>query len=188
MAIDLRKKESFDLTKKEPGLHNIVAGLGWDTNEINGKAVDCDVSVFMLDENNKIPTDGYFVFYNNLKSEDESVIHNGDNRDGEGDGDDESIQINLAKVSSKVVQILFTVTIHESEERGHHFGNVNNAFIRIYNKNTNEELCKFTLTDQFDGTDSLLIGRLYRSGSEWEFEAMGDAFSGGLETLIGLYQ
>ena len=187
MAIELKKKQQFDLTKREPGLRNIVAGLGWDTNEVNGKSVDCDVSVFMLGENNKIPTEGYFVFYNNLKSEDSSVVHTGDSRDGDGDGDDEAVEIDLSKVSSSVIQILFTVTIYESNERNHHFGNVNNAFIRIYNKMNSEELCKFTLTDQFAGTDSLLIGRLYREGSEWKFEAMGDAFAGGLETLVGLY-
>lgn len=187
MGIDLEKKKPFDLTKREPGLRNIIAGLGWDANIVNGEGIDCDVSVFMLGENGKIPGEDFFVFFNQLKSEDGSVIHLGDNLNGAGEGDDESIEIDLSKVSQKVVQILFTVTIHKAEERGHHFGLVNNAFIRIYNKNNNSELCRFTLTDQFNGMDSVLIGRLYSDGVEWKFEAMGDAFGGGLETLLELY-
>jgi tellurium resistance protein TerD len=187
MGFDLEKKKPFDLTKREPGLRNIVAGLGWDSNVVNGENVDCDVSVFMLGENGKLPGDGFFVYFNQLKSEDGSVIHLGDNRTGAGEGDDESIEIELTAVSQKVIQLLFTVTIHKAEERAHHFGLVSNAFIRIYNKNNNNELCKFMLTDQFDGMDSVIIGRLFRDGNEWRFEAMGDAYAGGLQTLIGLY-
>ncbi|MBS1495113.1 MAG: TerD family protein [Bacteroidetes bacterium] len=187
MAIILEKKKPIDLTKQNPGLRNIVAGLGWDSKEINGQPVDCDVSLFMLGENNKIPGEGFFVFYNNLNSEDNSINHMGDNRDGDGDGDDEVINIDLSKVDEKIVQILFTVTIYESEARGHNFGNVNNAFIRIYNKLNGAEICRFSLTEQYSDSDSLLIGRLYRSEKEWNFEAMGDAFSGGLSTLVNLY-
>lgn len=187
MGFNLEKKKPFDLTKKEPGLRNIVAGLGWDTNIVNGEEIDCDVSVFMLGENGKLPGEGFFVFFNQLKSEDGAVIHFGDNLTGAGDGDDESIEIDLPKVSQKIENIFFTVTIHKAEERGHHFGQVSNAFIRIYNKNNNAELCKFTLTDQFNGMDSVLISRLYRDGIDWKFEAMGDAFAGGLDTLLGLY-
>lgn len=187
MAIELKKKQPIDLTKRAPGLRNIVAGLGWDSAEINGKPVDCDVSVFMLGNNGKIPADGYFVFYNNLTSEDGAVAHAGDSRTGDGDGDDESIGIDLAKISSDVMQLLFVVTIHEAQERAHQFANVSNAFIRVVNRSNGEELCRYNLTDEHAGSDSVLIGRLYRSGNEWAFEGMGDAFSGGLETLLGLY-
>jgi len=167
MAIDLKKKQKFDLAKKAPGLNKIIAGLGWDTSIVKGTAVDCDVAVFMLAGNNKIPADEYFVFYNNLNSGDNSVKHLGDNRDGKGDGDDESIDIDLSKVNQSVVQILFAVTIHEAEERGHSFGDIENAFIRIYNKNNNDELCRYTLNEQFTNSDSIIIGRLYRIGSVW---------------------
>lgn len=187
MTINLKKKQPFDLTKRDPGLRRIAAGLGWDVSQVNGKAVDCDVSVFMLGADNKIPGERYFVFYNNLQSEDGAVQHMGDSREGVGDGDDEVIELDLPRVSADIAQILFIVTIHESEERGHHFGHVTNAFIRIYNRANDAELCRFTLTDRFDGSDSLLIGRLYRSGAEWEFEPIGDAFGGGLAALVDIY-
>jgi tellurium resistance protein TerD len=187
VAIELKKKQAIDITKKAPGLRKILAGLSWDKTVVKGVAVDCDVSVFMLAGSNKIPAEKYFVFYNNLQSEDGSVKHMGDNRDGSGDGDDEVIEIDLASVSTDVVQILFAVTIHEADDRGHHFGNVRNAAIRILNATSNEEICKFTLTEQFGDADSLVIGRLYRDQKEWKFEAMGDPFGGGLGSLVELY-
>ncbi len=185
MSIELRKKQPIVLTK--PGLQKIHIGLSWDQTIVNGKPADCDVSVFMLDQTNKIPTEQFFVFYNNLLSEDGAVQHMGDNRDGAGDGDDEVIQVDLGKVVSQVEQILFTVTIHEAEERGHNFGNVRNAAIRVVNMASDEEICTYTLTEQFGDADSLMIARLFRVGSEWKFEAMGDAFGGGLGALVGLY-
>jgi len=187
MAIELKKKQKFDLTKKEPGLKQVFAGLGWDTNTVNGKKIDCDVSVFMLGENAKVPAEEYFVFYNNLLSADGALRHTGDNRDGAGEGDDETVEVDLMKVSQEIVQILFCVTIHESEERGHTFGDVNNSFIRMCNKLNGNEICRFTLNEQFGGCDSLIIGRLYRSISEWEFEAMGSATGGGLSALVEFY-
>ncbi|MBL0178690.1 MAG: TerD family protein [Gemmatimonadetes bacterium] len=185
MSIELRKKQPIDLTKR--GLQKIHIGLSWDKTIVNGKPADCDASVFMLGTTNKVPSEQFFVFYNNLVSEDGAVEHMGDNRDGAGEGDDEVIQVDLAKVASQVEQILFTVTIHEAEERGHNFGNVRNAAIRVVNMSNDEEICSFTLTEQFGDADSMMIGRLYRSEREWKFEAMGDAFGGGLEALVGLY-
>lgn len=187
MSIELRKKQPLDLTKREPGLRRILAGLSWDKTEVSGFAVDCDVSVFMLGAANKAPTEKYFVFYNNLVSEDGSVQHKGDNRDGSGEGDDEVIEIDLAGVSPEIQQILFAVTIYEAEERGHNFGNVRNAAIRVVNQNNKSEICTFTLTEQFVEADLIMIGRLYRADKEWSFEAMGDAFGGGLSALVELY-
>jgi tellurium resistance protein TerD len=187
MAIDLKKKQPIDLTKKEPGLRKLHVGLSWDTSVVNGVGSDCDVSVFMLADTNKIPGEEFFVFYNNLQSADGSVKHMGDNRDGAGDGDDEVVEIDLPTVSAEVLQIVFAVTIHDAEKRGHHFGNVCNAAVRILNKANSDEICKFTLTEQFSEADSLVIGRLYRDEKEWKFEAMGDAFGGGLAALVDLY-
>lgn len=187
MAIVLEKKQKINLTKKEPGLQNVFAGLGWDTEKVGNHVVDCDVSVFLLKENGKIPADEFLVFYNNLSTPEGSVVHQGDNRTGEGEGDDEVIDIALNRVSQEVVQMLFCVTIHEAEERKHTFGGINNAFIRICDKNGNKEICRYTLNEQFGDADSLVIGRLYRLGNEWEFEAMGNPFSGGLGALVELY-
>lgn len=187
MAIELKKKQPFDLTKREPGLRKILAGLSWGKAIVNGVAIDCDVSVFMLADTNKIPAEKFFVFYNNLQSEDGAVKHTGDNRDGSGDGDGEVIEIDLSKVAAQVVQILFAVTIDEAVARGHHFGNLSSAAIRILNGTSSTEICSFTLAEQFSDADSLIIGRLYRDEKEWKFEAMGDAFGGGLAALVELY-
>lgn len=187
MTIQLEKKKPFDLTKREPGLARVLVGLSWDNAPVNGVACDCDASVFMLNATNRIPGEGYFVFYNNLKSEDTAVLHKGDNRDGTGDGDDEVIDIDLPRVNADVVQMLFAVTIHESEKRGHNFGNVKNAAIRVLNPASNAEICRFDLSEQFGDADSLVIGRLFRDGSDWKFEAMGDSFGGGLGALVELY-
>lgn len=187
MSIDLKKKQPYDLTKRETGLRKLLAGLSWDKSVVGGVPADCDVSVFMLTEGNKVPGDGYFVFYNNLASEDGAVRHSGDNRDGAGAGDDEAIELDLSKITSEVVQLIFAVTIHESEARGHHFGNVRNASIRLVNAANNKEICKFTLTEQFGDADAMLLGRLFRDDKEWKFEAMGDPFGGGLAALVDLY-
>lgn len=188
MAITLEKKKPISLAKEKPGLRHIVAGLGWDEATINGKKVDCDVSVFMLGSNGKLPEDEFFIFYNNLKSPDGSVVHLGDSRGGEGDGDDESVNIDLGKIDDRVEFLYFAVTIHEAEERGHHFGNVQNSYINIRNADDNSILCNFKLNESFEGQDSLIIATISRNSGTWNVEALGQAFSGGLATLVELYQ
>jgi len=184
--INLEKKKPFNLTKAAPSLNNVKVGLSWDETILNGQSPDADASVFMLGENGKIPSEEFFVFFNNLQSGDGSVIHSGDNRTGAGDGDDEEINIVLSQVSSQVVQIIVTITIHNMDA-GFHFGNVKNSSVRIYNTLNNEILCQYQLTENFEGCDSLIIGRFFRNGSEWEFEAMGQAFGGGLGATVELY-
>lgn len=188
MAISLEKKKPISLMKEKPGLQNIIAGLGWDEATINGSKVDCDVSVFMLNSNGKIPQDEFFIFYNNLNSPDGAVKHLGDNRTGLGDGDDESVSVNLSLLDNQIEFLYFAVTIHESEERGHHFGNVQNSYIKIRNTADNSVICEYKLNENFTGQDSLIIGSLSRNGGAWNVEALGQPFSGGLGTLIELYQ
>lgn len=183
--INLEKKKPFNLSKQAPGLNQVKIGLSWDPTP-DGRSADADAAVFMLDDTGKIPAERYFVFFNNLQSEDGSVIHSGDNRTGEGDGDDEEISINLSAVSSNVIQIMLVITIHNKED-GFHFGNVLNSSVRVYNKVDGSTLCQYKLSEVYDGCDSLIIGRFYRSGSEWEFEAMGQAFEGGLGATVELY-
>jgi tellurium resistance protein TerD len=185
--ISLEKKQPISLTKQAPGLNEVKVGLSWDDTKLNGQSPDADASLFMLGENGKIPSDDYFVFYNNLTSGDGSVSHSGDNRSGAGDGDDEEINITLAKVSPQIVQIMLTITINNTDA-GFHFGNVTNACVNVYNNANNEVICQYQLTENFDGCDSLIIGRFFRTGSEWEFEAMGQAFGGGLGATVELYQ
>jgi tellurium resistance protein TerD len=184
--ITLEKKKPLNLSKSAPGLSKIRVGLSWDESNIGGASPDCDASVFMLGSNGKIPDESYFVFFNNLQSGDGSVQHTGDNRTGAGDGDDESINIDLARVSSNVDQLLFAITIHNMSD-GFHFGNVTNASVRVYNAGTGSTICEYRLSENYPYFDAMIIGRCYRNGAEWEFEGMGQAYAGGLQAAVDLY-
>jgi tellurium resistance protein TerD len=188
MAIQLEKKKPISIIKEKPGLSKITAGLGWDPAHINGHPVDLDLSLFMLGENGKLVTDEYFVFYNNATSPDSSAHYPGDSRGGEGDGDDEVIHIDLFKTDSRVEFLYFAVTIDKCEERGHHFGHVHNSYINIRNAADNSILCQYELKESFTNEDSVIIASISRNGGAWNAEALGQAFSGGLSTLIDLYQ
>ena len=184
--INLQKKQTINLLKAAPSLNNIRVGLSWDESVINGQSPDCDASVFMLGGDGKIPEEGYFVFYNNLISVDGSVRHNGDNRTGAGEGDDETIDITLLSVNPIIEQMMFTITINNPEV-GFNFSTVQNACVKVYNAANNSIICQYQLAESAPGCDSLIIGRCYRAGSEWEFEAMGQAFGGGLGATVELY-
>ena len=184
MAVSLKKGQKVDLTKTNPGLKEVLIGLGWDTNKYDGgKDFDLDSSVFMLGANGKVASDDDFVFYGNLKHKSGSVEHLGDNLTGAGEGDDEQIKIDLSKVPADVEKIDFTVTIYEAEERKQNFGQVENAFIRVVNEATGEELIRYDLGEDFSIETAVVIGELYRNKGEWKFNAIGSGFSGGLASL-----
>ncbi|RDY23788.1 TerD family protein [Romboutsia maritimum] len=184
MGITLAKGQKVDLTKKNPGLKNILIGLGWDTNKYDGGYdFDLDTAAFLVDSNNKVTNDGDFIFYNNLKHNSGAVEHLGDNRTGQGDGDDEQILVNLASVPQDVNKVAFTVTIHEALERRQNFGQVSNSYIRVLNKDTNEELIKYELGEDFSIETAVVVAEIYRHNGEWKFNALGSGFEGGLEAL-----
>ena len=184
MPINLSKGQKVDLTKGNPGLDSILAGLGWDTNRYDGgHDFDLDVSIFMTNEQGKVDTDTNFVFYNNPKDAAGSVVYSGDNRTGEGEGDDETVNITLSKVPADVAKISFTVTIHEAQARGQNFGQVSNAYIRIVDTAKNEELLRYDLGEDYSIETAIVVAELYRHGGEWKFAAIGSGFQGGLEAL-----
>ena len=184
MAVSLKKGQKVDLTKTNPGLKEILVGLGWDVNKYDGgKDFDLDSSVFMLNANGKVNSDDDFVFYGNLKHKSGAVEHMGDNLTGKGEGDDEEIKIDLSKVPADIEKIDFTVTIYEAEERKQNFGQVENAFIRVVNAVTGEELIRYDLGEDFSIETAVVIGELYRNKGEWKFNAIGSGFSGGLASL-----
>jgi len=186
MAISLQKGQKVDLTKTNPGLTKVLVGLGWDTNKYDGgNDFDLDTAAFLLGETGKVGSDADFVFYNNLKGGDGSVEHKGDNRTGEGEGDDEQIFIDLSKVPAVVQKISFTVTIHDAEIRHQNFGQVSNSYIRIMNGDSNEELIRYDLGEDFSVETAAVVGELYRHGAEWKFNAIGSGFQGGLGALCG---
>ena len=184
MPINLSKGQKVDLTKGNAGLDKILAGLGWDTNKYDGgHEFDLDVSVFMTGESGKVESDSNFVFYNNPQDAAGSVVYSGDNRTGEGEGDDESVAITLSKVPASVQKISFTVTIHEAEARGQNFGQVENAYIRIVDAAKNEELLRYDLGEDYSIETAIVVAELYRHGGEWKFAAIGSGFQGGLAAL-----
>ena len=184
MTISLQKGQKVDLTKGHPSLVKVMAGLGWDTNKYDGGFdFDLDAAAFLIGENGKVLSDGDFVFYNNLKHSSESVIHMGDNLTGEGDGDDEQITVNLKKVPQNIQKIAFTVTIFDSEIRVQNFGQISNAYIRLCNEKTDEEIIRYDLGEDFSVETAIVVGELYRYGSEWKFNAIGSGFKCGLRAL-----
>ena len=169
-------------------LQKFTIGLGWDTNSSStGDDFDLDASAFTLGENKKLLSDDYFVFYNNLKSPDEAVEHTGDNLTGEGEGDDESIRVDLSKIPPAAYEICFVVTIHKAEERKQNFGQVHNSFIRIYNTDTNEEIMKYELEEDFSIETAVEFGRLYKKNGQWKFEAIGVGQKQGLQEFLNKY-
>lgn len=188
MPINLTKGQKVDLTKGNPGLKNMMVGLGWDVNAFDsGAAFDLDAAAFMLGENGKCPTDKEFVFYGNLEHASGGVKHMGDNLTGEGEGDDEQIQIDLSKIPSTVTRIAFTVTIYDAEVRRQNFGQVSNAFIRIVDESNGQELIRYDLGEDFSIETAVVVGELYRNNGEWKFNAIGSGFQGGLAALCGHY-
>lgn len=182
MAINLEKgqRQSIDAPK-------FTIGLGWDNNSSStGEGFDLDASVFLVGANGKIANDNHFIYYNNLKSPDQAVIHTGDNLTGEGDGDDEKIQIDLSKIAPEVNEICFVVTIHHADTRRQNFGQIRNSFIRILDQ-SNVELVKYELDEDFSIETAVEFGRLYKRNNDWKFEAVGIGMKGGLQDYLNKY-
>ena len=183
MAISLSKGGNVSLSKEEPGLTKIMVGLGWDERTTDGADFDLDASVFLLTATDRVRSDGDFVFYNNLRTADGTVEHTGDNLTGGGDGDDESIRVDLAQLPAAVTRIAFTVTIHEGEARRQSFGMVSNAFIRVVNDATGREIARYDLTEDASTETAMIFGEVYRHNGEWKFRAVGQGYKGGLGPL-----
>lgn len=183
MAISLQKGGNVSLTKTDPGLTNVQVGLGWDARSTDGAAFDLDASVFLVGDDGKVLSDAHFVFYNQKTSPDGAVIHAGDNTTGAGEGDDETVSINLPGVEAGVKRVVFAVTIHEAESRKQNFGMVRNAFMRVLNKDSGTELARYDLSEDYSTETAMIFGEIYRNGDEWKFKAVGQGFAGGLGAL-----
>ena len=188
MPVSLQKGQKVSLTKGNPGLTKVVVGLGWDVNQFDtGGDFDLDTSAFMLTEGGRVSQQSDFVFFGNLSHPSGSVIHMVDNLTGAGDGDDEQIRVDLSKIPANITKIAFTVTIYDAETRRQNFGQINNAFIRIYNEITGEEILRYDLGEDFSIETAAVFGELYKHGSEWKFNAIGSGYQGGLAALCASY-
>ena len=184
MGITLAKGQKVDLTKTNPGLKNIIVGLGWDVNKYDGGfSFDLDTAAFLTGANGKVTADTDFVFYNNLRHPSGSVTHLGDNLTGAGDGDDEQIKVSLDQVPANIEKIAFTVTIHEAMQRSQNFGQVSNSYIRVMDESNGTELIRYDLGEDFSIETAIVVGELYRHNGEWKFNAIGSGYQGGLAAL-----
>ena len=183
MGVSLTKGGNVSLTKEAPGLTAVTVGLGWDARTTDGSAFDLDASAIGCKADGKVASDQHFVFFNNLKSPDGSVEHTGDNLTGEGEGDDESILVDLAKVPPQCDKIVFPVSIHMADERGQTFGQVSNAFIRVVNQADGQELARYDLSEDASTETAMVFGELYRNGADWKFRAVGQGYASGLRGI-----
>ncbi|MFN4317479.1 TerD family protein [Acinetobacter parvus] len=187
MAISLNKGGNLSLSKTDPTLVRILIGLGWDERATDGASFDLDASAFLLTASGKVRGDHDFIFYNQLKSQDGSVEHTGDNRSGQGDGDDESLVVDLSKVSPEIEKIAITVTIHDAQSRGQNFGQIANAFIRVVNQDSGIEIVRFDLAEDYSTETAMVFGEVYRHNGEWKFRAVGQGYTGGLAAMCQQY-
>lgn len=187
MAVSLSKGGNVSLSKEAPGLMNIIVGLGWDPRATDGKEFDLDASVFICGEDGKVRSDADFIFYNNKVGADGAVEHQGDNKTGEGEGDDEQVKIDLSKIQADVKKLAFSVTIHEAASRQQNFGMVSNAFMRIVNSADGKELARYDLSEDYSTETAMIFGEVYRHGDEWKFKAVGQGFGGGLGPLASSF-
>jgi tellurium resistance protein TerD len=185
--VSLSKGGNVSLSKLDPNLKKVLVGLGWDPRNTDGTEFDLDSSIFLLTKAGKVRGDSDFIFYNNLKALDGSVEHTGDNRSGQGDGDDEAVKVNLPLIHADVDKIVFAVTIHDAQNRRQNFGQVAGAFIRVVNDETGSEIARYDLSEDASTETAMLFGELYRNGPEWKFRAVGQGYAGGLAAVCAQY-
>jgi tellurium resistance protein TerD len=183
MAISLQKGGNVSLSKAAPGLKKVRFGLGWDLRKTDGSAFDLDASAFVLDGNGKVLSDQHFVFYNNTQDPSGAVKHLGDNRTGEGEGDDEVVEIGLGQLTPDTAKVAFVVTIHDAEARKQNFGQVSNAYIRALNAEGEQEIARYDLSEDASTETAMIFGELYRHNEEWKFKAIGQGYAGGLAAV-----
>lgn len=184
MSISLSKGGNISLSKASPGLTRLQAGLGWDARTTTGFDFDLDASVVVCDANGRCINDQWFVFYGQLVSPNNAVVHQGDNLDGSGDGDDEVVKVELTALPPEAQRLVFVVSIHDAEVRGQNFGQVQNSSIRMVDEVTGGELVRYDLTEDYSTETAMIFGELYRHGTEWKFRAIGQGYAGGLASVI----
>jgi len=187
MAVSLSKGGNVNLSKEAPGLTHIKIGLGWDARATDGAAFDLDAVGFLVKADGKIGQDSDFIFYNNLTSGCGSVTHLGDNLTGEGEGDDEAVKVDLAKVPAEIEKVVVAITIHDAATRNQNFGQVSNAFIRVLNDSNNTEIARYDLSEDASVETAMIFGEIYRNGTDWKFRAVGQGFEGGLGPLAASF-
>lgn len=179
-SLTLSKGSNLSLTKADPGLQMAMVGLGWDPRTTSGHQFDLDASALLVTASGKVRNNDDFIFYNQLESKDGSVVHQGDNRTGEGDGDDEQILINLATVAADIERVVIVVSIDQAEVRGQNFGQVRDAYCRVINQENEQEIVRYDLSEDAASETTMVFAEIYRNGAEWKFRAVGQGYASGL--------
>lgn len=186
MAVSLSKGGNVSLSKEAPGLNAVMVGLGWDVRRTDGAAFDLDASAFVLGANDKVLSDAHFIFYNNKTSPDGAVVYSGDNRTGDGEGDDETIRVDFSKLSPDAKKVVIAVTIHDGEINGQNFGSVQNAFARVTNLADGKELARYDLSEDASMNVAMIFVELYRGAAgDIKVKAIGEGWRSGLAGLAG---
>ncbi|MFF2083855.1 TerD family protein [Nocardia sp. NPDC058176] len=183
MGVSLSKGGNVSLTKAAPNLTAVAVGLGWDLRTTTGTDFDLDASAIALGADKKVVSNEHFIFFNNLKSPEGAIEHAGDNRTGEGEGDDEAINVDLANTPETIESIVFPVSIYDGITRSQSFGQVRNAYIRVVDRSNGEELARYDLSEDASTETAMVFGELYRNGAEWKFRAIGQGYASGLEGI-----
>jgi tellurium resistance protein TerD len=178
-GLSLEKGNNLSLTKTSPGLTVATVGLGWDPRTTSGEAFDLDASALLLGADGKVRSSADFIFYNQKSTPDGSVVHQGDNRSGEGDGDDEQIDVELLKVAPDVQRIVIAVSIDKADERRQNFGQVRSAYCRVVDQD-GQEIVRFDLSEDAAPETAMVFAEVYRNGSDWKFKAVGQGYTSGL--------
>lgn len=186
-SLTLSKGSNLSLTKADPGLQMAMVGLGWDPRTTSGHQFDLDASALLVTASGKVRNNDDFIFYNQLESKDGSVVHQGDNRTGEGDGDDEQILINLATVAADIARVVIVVSIDQAEVRGQNFGQVRDAYCRVINQENEQEIVRYDLSEDAASETTMVFAEIYRNGAEWKFRAVGQGYASGLHGIATDY-
>jgi tellurium resistance protein TerD len=187
VGVSLSKGGNVSLSKEAPGLTSIMVGLGWDARTTTGSDFDLDASAIACRADGRVLSDQYFIFFNNLKSPDGAIEHQGDNLTGAGEGDDEQVKVNLASLPPEIDKIVFPVSIYDAEARQQSFGQVRNAFIRIANDLGGAEIARYDLSEDASTETAMIFGEVYRHGADWKFRAVGQGYATGLRGIAQDY-
>jgi tellurium resistance protein TerD len=187
VGVSLSKGGNVSLSKEAPGLTSIVVGLGWDARTTTGSDFDLDASAIACRADGRVLSDQFFIFFNNLRSPEGSIEHQGDNLTGEGEGDDEQVKVSLVGLPPEIDKIVFPVSIYDAETRQQSFGQVRNAFIRVVNDAGGAEIARYDLSEDASTETAMVFGEVYRNGADWKFRAVGQGYATGLRGIAQDY-
>lgn len=182
-SLTLTKGNNLSLTKADPGLERALIGLGWDPRTTSGEPFDLDASALLVGADGKVRSQDDFIFYNQLRSKDGSVVHQGDNRSGVGDGDDEQVLIDFSLIAADVERVVIVVSIDQADARGQNFGQIRDAYCRVLNQDTDQEVVRYDLSEDAAPETSMIFAEIYRNRAEWKFRAVGQGYATGLHGI-----